>query len=133
MAFGKTAGCIILAGAGLILAPASAAQFPVRHEHWHDHCNGVLTVDQQGVSFAGPKKHQWSWKCEDIEQLTIAAGRVSVLTYKDNKLLFGADRAYRFTGQVPAAELYALLKDRLDQRFVAAMGQEAACLPARFR
>ena len=58
MAFGKTAGCLILAGAAI----ASAAQFPVRHEHWHDHCNGVLTVDEKGVSFTGAKKHAWSWK-----------------------------------------------------------------------
>jgi hypothetical protein len=49
MAFGKTAGCLILAGAAM----ASAAQFPVRHEH----CNGVLTVDEKGVAFRGPKKH----------------------------------------------------------------------------
>ena len=46
MAFGKTAGCIILAGAAM----ASAAQFTVRHEHWQDHCSGVLTVDDKGVS-----------------------------------------------------------------------------------
>jgi hypothetical protein len=129
MAYGKTAGCIILAG----VAMASAAQFPVRHEHWQDHCDGVLTVDEQGVSFAGPKKHQWSWKYRDIEQLTLSPGRVTVVTYKDNKLLLGADRSYRFTGKAPAAELYALLKDRLDQRFVAALapdsGQDAG-LPA---
>lgn len=125
MAFGKTASCIILAGAAM----ASAAQFPVRHEHWQDHCNGILTVDDKGVSFAGPKKHAWSWKYRDIQQLTLSPDRVSVLTYKDNKLLLGADRSYRFTGKVPAAELYALLKDRLDQRLVAAMEQDAT-LPA---
>jgi hypothetical protein len=120
MAFGKTAGCIILASAAM----ASAAQFPVRHEHWQDHCNGVLTVDEKGVSFAGPKKHSWSWQYSDIEQLTVSPERLTVITYRENKL--GADRVYRFTGKVPAPELYALLKDRLDQRFVAAMGTEAA-------
>jgi len=122
MAFGKTAGCIIL-GAAL----ASAAQFPVRHEHWQDHCNGVLTVDEKGVSFAGPKKHKWSWQFSDIEQLTVSPERITVITYRENKL--GADRVYRFTGKAPAPELYALLKDRLDQRFVAALGTEAA-MPA---
>jgi hypothetical protein len=125
MAFGKTASCIILAGA----AVASAAQFTVRHEHWQGHCSGVLTVDEKGVSFAGPKKHAWNWKYQDIEQLTVSADRVSVLTYKDNKLLLGADRVYQFTGKIPAAELYALLKDRLDQRFIAAVAQETE-LPA---
>lgn len=117
MAFVKTAGCLILAGTAI------AAQFPVRHEHWHDHCNGVLTVDEKGVSFAGPKKHAWSWKYQDIAQLTLSPGEVSVVTYQ-NGMLPGTDRSYRFTGEVPAAELYALLKDRLDQRFVAALEQD---------
>ena len=125
MAFGKTAGCLILAGA----AVASAAQFTMRHEHWQDHCNGVLTVDEKGVSFAGPKKHVWSWKYRDIQQLTLSPDEVLVVTYKGDKLLFGRDRSYRFTGKAPAGELYALLKDRLDQRFVAALEQDAS-LPA---
>jgi hypothetical protein len=125
MAFGKTAGCIILTGVAL----ASAAQFPVRHEHWHDHCNGILTVDEKGVSFAGPKKHAWTWRYQDIEQFTLSADRITVMTYQDNQLLLGADRTYTFTGKVPAAELYAELKDRLDERFVAAIGQDPA-LPA---
>jgi len=121
MAFGKTAGCLILWAAAM----ASAAQFPVRHEHRQDHCKGVLTVDEQGVSFAGPKKHRWSWKYQDIRQLTLSPDRVVVVTYKDDKLLLGADRTYRFTGKVPAGELYALLKNRLDQRFVAALAPDA--------
>lgn len=124
MAFGKTASCIIV-----LASIASGAEFPVRHEHWHDHCNGILTVDRSGVSFAGPKKHAWIWKFGDIQQLTLSADRITVLTYEDNKLLPGSDRAYRFMGKVPAAELYALLKDRLDQRLVAAIGEETS-LPA---
>jgi hypothetical protein len=117
MAFGKTAGCLILA----VAAVASAAQFPARHEHWHDHCNGILTVDEKGVRFAGPKKHAWSWQYRDIQQLILSPDEVSVMTYED--------RVYRFTGKVPAAELYALLKDRLDQRFVAALDR-ATSVPA---
>ena len=48
MAFGKTASCVVL----MVAAVASAAQFPVRHEHLQDHCDGVLTIDDQGVSYA---------------------------------------------------------------------------------
>lgn len=131
MAFGKTAGCLILAGCLFLAgaAMASAAQFPVRHEHWHDHCDGILTVDEKGVSFAGPKKHAWNWQYRDIQQLTLSPDRVSVVTYQDSKLLPGAERVYRFSGKVPAAELYALLKDRLDQRFVAAL-EQGASVPA---
>jgi hypothetical protein len=126
MAFGKTAGCVILAGAAL----ASAAQFPMRHEHWREHCSGVLTVDEKGVAFSGPKKHVWTWKYRDIRQLTLAPDMVSVLTYEDAKLPLVGRREYRFTGAVPAAELYALLKDRLDQRFVAALPVPIANTPA---
>jgi hypothetical protein len=118
MAIGKTASCMILAGV------AMAAQFSVRHEHLKGGCSGVLTVDENGVTFEGPKKHAWSWKYQDIQQFKLAAGGISVVTYQDNKLALGADRRYQFTGKVPAGELYALLKDRLDQRFVAAVGGE---------
>ena len=49
--------------------------------------------------------------------------RRGLLTYKDSKLRLGKDREYTFTGKIPAEELYAVLKDRMDQRFVAAVGQ----------
>ena len=118
MAFGKTANCLILAA-----TLASAAQFTVRHEHLRKGCAGTMTVDETGVSFTGAKKHVWSWKYEDIQQLRLAPESVYILTYKDSKLRLGEDRAYTFTGKIPAEELYALLADRMDQRFVAAVGQ----------
>ena len=116
MAFGKTAGCLILL-AGLM----PAAEFAARHEHFHDHCDGTLTVDDSGVRFAGAKKHAWQWQYRDIKQLTISPERVAVLTYGGKRLTF--------TGKVPATELYAMLHERLDERFVAALPQETA-LPA---
>ena len=118
MAFGKTASCLILAA-----ALASATQFAVRHEHLRKGCAGVMTVDENGVPFTGAKKHAWSWKYEDIQQLRLAPESIYILTYKDSKLRLGEDREYNFTGSIPAGELYALLKDRMDQRFVAAVGQ----------
>ena len=118
MAFGKTASCLILAA-----ALASATQFAVRHEHLRKGCAGVMTVDENGVSFTGARKHAWSWKYEDIQELRLSPESIYILTYKDSKLRLGEDRAYTFTGKIPAEELYALLKDRMDQRFVAAVGQ----------
>ena len=118
MAFGKTASCLILAS-----ALASATQFTVRHKHLNGGCAGAMTVDENGVRFTGAKKHTWSWKYEDIQQLRLSPERIYILTYKDSKLRLGEDRAYSFTGNIPAEELYALLKDRMDQRFVAAVGQ----------
>jgi hypothetical protein len=119
MAFGKAASCLILAGA----LWAQGAQFTVRHEHLRKGCAGVMTVDENGVSFTGVKKHAWRWKYEDIQKLTLAPGGIRILTYKDSKLRLGRDREYNFTGKIPAEDLYRLWKDRMDQRFVAAVGQ----------
>jgi hypothetical protein len=119
MAFGKTASCLILAGAMW----AQGAQFAVRHEHLNGGCAGEMTVDENGVSFTGAKKHAWNWKYEDIQELRLAPGSIHILTYKDSKLRLGEDRGYNFTGKIPAEELYAFLKARMDQRFVAAVGQ----------
>lgn len=118
MAFGKAASCIILAA-----ALVSAAQFTVRHEHLRKGCAGVMTVDENGASFTGAKKHAWRWKYEDIQELTLAPESIYILTYKDSKLRLGTDRGYTFTGKIPAEELYALLRERMDQRFVAALGE----------
>jgi hypothetical protein len=46
-----------------------------------------------------------------------------VLTYEDNRHSPVGDVSYEFTGKIPAAELYDLLKGRLDQRFVAALAE----------
>ena len=118
MAFGKTASCLILAA-----ALASATQFTVQHEHLRKGCAGVMTVDENGVSFVGARKQAWSWKYEDIQQLRLSPESIYILTYKDSKLRLGEDRAYTFTGEIPTKDLYAFLRDRMDQRFVAAVGQ----------
>ena len=118
MAFGKTASCLILAA-----TLASATQFTVRHEHLRGGCAGTMTVDENGVRFTGAKKHAWSWKYEDIQELRLAPESIYILTYKDSKLRLGKDREYNFSGKIPAEELYALLRERMDQRFVAAVGQ----------
>jgi len=121
MAYRKTAGGLILAA-----ALASAAQFTVRHEHLRKSCTGAMTVDERGVSFAGEKDHRWSWKFEDIQQLKVGPHEIRVLTYENNRLLPGADRAYEFTGDIPAEELYAFLRGRMDQRLVAAISEPPA-------
>jgi len=114
----------LLAGCILTLATAlSAAQFPVEHKHAHKSCAGVLTVDETGVSFAGPKGHAWTWSYQDIQELKLTPDTIYVLTYRDNRLLLGADRSYTFTGKIPADELYQFLAPRLDQRFVAAIAE----------
>jgi hypothetical protein len=119
MAIGKTAGCMIMAG----VAWVSAAQFTVRHEHWRKGCEGVLTVDENGVSFSGPGYHAWRWAFQEIQELQLAPRSIHILTYKDSRLRLGAGERYEFTGDIPADGLYALLRDRMDQRFVAQLEQ----------
>jgi hypothetical protein len=113
MAFRKIASCLILAAA------AHAAQFPATYKK---HA-GFLTVDETGVSYAGAKAQNWSWKYQDIQRLTLSPDHVTVLTYEDNRHSPVGDVSYEFTGKIPAAELYDLLKGRLDQRFVAALAE----------
>ena len=122
MAIGKTAGCLILAGAMW----ASAAQFTVRHKHLNGSCTGVLTVDEDGVRFAGPKGHAWTWKYPEIQELKLGRREILVVSYHDDLLRLGADRTYRFDGEIPARQLYDLMKDRMDQRLVAAISDQPA-------
>ncbi len=119
MALGKKTIGVILAGAAWL----SAAQFEVWHEHLRKGCTGILTIDENGVSFAGAKKHRWAWKFQDIQQFELARHEIRLLTYKDSKIRLGRDMAYDFTGSIPAVELYPMLSRRLDQRFVARIAE----------
>lgn len=118
MAIGKAAVGVILAALGV-----SASQFPVRHRHFNGSCTGVLTVDDGGVRYAGPKGHEWQWRYQDIQELRLSRGEILIVTYQDELLRLGADRTYRFEGEFPAIELSALLRQHMDQRFVAALSE----------
>jgi len=120
MALGKKTGGLILACA---LATA-AAQFPVRHRHWRGGCEGTLDVSADGVRFAGPGGHAWQWRLDQIRQLELAPDRIVVATYENGRLP-ASERSYEFDGAVPVGELYALFKDRMDQRLVAGFAQPA--------
>ena len=117
MAIAKTAAGLILAGA----MAASGAEFFVRHEHLRKGCDGVMIADENGVRFRGQKAHSWAWTYDDIQELKLEPGRITILTYRDRKLWLGADQAYTFTGKLPVEELEPLWKNRMDQRFVAAL------------
>lgn len=123
MAFVKTATCLMLAALW-----AHGAEFPVFHEHLRKGCAGVMTVDEDGVRFTGArtgtKVHAWAWKYQDIQELTLGSGSIHILTYKDRRLGLGAGREYDFTGKLPVETLYGLLRNRMDQRFTAAVAPE---------
>ncbi len=149
----KTVGSIIGLALLLAPAALSQQQFryEVWHGHtslprpvWHGRLvprfqkkfgnRGTLIVTAQGISFeesyAGKKPkhpHAWTWSYQDIQQLEIAPKMLRVLTYQDNKWKLGADREYRFD-LLPSdgsfSDAYGLLKNQLDQRFVAALADE---------
>jgi len=128
MAFGKAAA------AGVVLAiQLGAAQYAMRHDHLHKGCDGMLTVDDEGIRFDSPKGHDFAWKYEDIQQLTLLPDGLTILTYKDSKLRLGADLEFHFKGELPAAELYRDWSAKLDQRFVAArfFGLAGERIPAK--
>jgi len=105
---------------GLVLAAAACAQqFPVRHEHIRKYCTGTLTVDAKGITFESVKHDTLTWAYPDIQQLTLRAKSIHILSYKDSSLKLGRDLRYNFTGTIPSAELYARWSQVLDQRFVA--------------
>jgi hypothetical protein len=115
MAIRKAAIYLILTGA------AWAQQFPVRHQHLRKYCTGTLTVDDKGITFQGPKHESLDWAYQEIQQLTLTAQSIHILSYKDSGLLLGRDINYNFTGAIPAAALYTRWSASLDQRFVAAL------------
>jgi hypothetical protein len=125
----------------LLLLPASLFGQEFRYEVWRGHPphlkkeRGTLIITGSGVSFeesyAGKKQkpkhpHVWNWSYEDIQQLEVAPRTISVLTYKDNKWKFGADREYHFDlrGDGSFRDSYGFLKDKLDQRFVAELADK---------
>lgn len=121
MAIAKAASCLILVG----VVWASAAEFRVRHEHLRQGCDGVMTVDENGLRFQGPKAHAWSWKYADIQELRLEPRKIHILTYEDDRYRLGANKTYGFTGDLPVEELYRLWSSRMDQRFVAALAETA--------
>ena len=119
-------------GAGVALAIAISAPllaqsmiYEVRHQHLRGAGAGVLRISAESVSFEekGKPQHSRVWSYGEIQQLELSSTQLRVLTYEDRKWQFGRDRDYVFE-RLPedfAGEVYALLKQRLDQRFVAAL------------
>ena len=137
----------------LALAPALFGQQELRYDVEHSHSwppvkaawwppvkladdgSGTLVVTQRGISYQETSKkkdkkpeqlHHATLEYQDIQQLYISPNKLTVLTYKDRKWRLGLDKEYEFT--LPPGrsfdEAYALLKDRLDQRFVAAIADD---------
>ncbi len=136
----KRIGAILIGLA--LLAPAALAQ-GLQYQVWRGKSRvvnlpphfkkvgnmGTLTVSDTGIAFeetgnGGKKpKHpkEWRWAYQDIQQLKISPKSLTVLSYKDNAWKLGADRQYDFdlVSEGSFTGAYELLRNRLDQRFVA--------------
>jgi hypothetical protein len=135
MAFRTEKRTGIVAVLAFAIAPALFAQkelrFEVRHDHLWKRGAGTLVITERGVSFQEltkkqQVKHAVELEYQDIQELKLSADKLTLVTYKDRKWRLGLDQEYEFTlapGQ-NFSEAYALLKDRLDQRFVAAVADE---------
>ena len=155
----KRTGAFIVAAvlATTAYAPAMFAQQSFQYEASHRHSRpphlkkaegvGALTIDESGVSFEEksvggktPKHpHTWHWDFQDIQQLKVEPKALTVLTYQSNKWKAGADRVYDFNlaSEKTFEDAASFLKDRLDQRFVAAVADSPATvlweIPAKHR
>jgi hypothetical protein len=125
----EKAACILLNLA--LAAAAQSFEFPVRHDHAFRDRPGTLRITSDGVAYteaAGerPSAHRWTWAWTDIQQLYVSERRLSILTYQDSTWRLGVDREYAFEAAPGRnfAEVYRFLRQRLDQRLVAALADE---------
>jgi len=113
-------------------AGAEELRYRVRHDHLFKDGHGLLVIDERGVSYREETKkkkpHAGGWDYVDIQQLIVAPDKVVVLTYQDRPWwVAGIDREFEFKLE-PGQDLkpvYRMLKDKLDQRFVAELSDPA--------
>ena len=106
----KAARLILLSVLSAGVALPAEIRFEVRYKNRH----GTITVDEHAISFQGVKKDSWRWSYPDIDELKLGEHAIRVT----------AGHTYEFRADIPAA-VYALWKDRLDQRFVAELADRA--------
>ncbi len=96
----------------LIAWPLAAQEYRVKQ--------GMLRVSDSSIEFE-QKDRVHEWKLGDIRQLTLGNATVRVQTYE------GRNRQYTFT-LVPKAladKWYPVFREKLDQRFVAALADDS--------
>ncbi len=124
----KALGTLAIAALVTGLSHAGEFRYVALHDHLRKSGPGTLVIDDKGVAFEEKRgKHAWRWSYSDIQQLKLSPGKLEVLTYRDDKWKLGADRSYEFkVAGDSLREAYQFLKDRLDQRFVAALADTQA-------
>ena len=123
----------------LILAAAisTAQTVQVQHQHLHHDGLGTLSVTADGIAFTETGKHvehSRVWKYEQIQQLELTQNTLTILTYEDQKWQLGRDRSYSFI-HLPEGftrSVYPMWRDKLDQRFIAAIADSEITSLAEF-
>jgi len=136
----KKASTTLLACLFLVAANVRGETFQVEHDHVWRSCKGKLVFGESTVEFvAGKKEHSRLWKYEDIQQLAIAPGRISILTYNARKIEFGADQIFNFkllSGTL-SEQFRSELEKKLTRPLVSAIVPEKTdarfSIPARHR
>lgn len=123
----------------LSMVPAGATEltYQVRHHRVLKNHDGVLTIGETGIAYqrtlskgnwsAGEKKasklESVQFDYQDIQELWVSPDMLRLVTYADRKWLPGVDKEFEFL--LPKGQsfdsAYAMLKDKLDRRFVAAV------------
>jgi hypothetical protein len=123
----------------LAVLPIGAAElsYEVRHHRAMKNHEGVLTIGEKGVAYQQvlpegkrktnpkkpPKLESVQIDYQDIQELWVSPDRLRLTTYEDRKWLLGVDKEFEFA--LPKGKsfdaAYAMLKDKLDRRFVAAV------------
>jgi len=122
-----------IAAAGVI----QAQTFNLMHRHLHHDGSGTLTVTADGISFTETGKHAEHsrvWKYEQIQQLELSQESLRILTYEDQRYQLGRDRSYLFV-DLPegfTTRVYSMWRDKLDQRFIAALADNEMTTLAEF-
>lgn len=117
-------------------------RFDVRHERALKDHPGILTIDDIGISYQQvltekqqkkppkklPKLEGVRFEYQDIQEIWLSPEKLVLVTYKDRPRLLGIDKEYEFfsVGERSFAEAYPMLKEKLDQRFVAALADPEA-------
>ena len=133
------------ASIGIMLAPflhAAEVSTSALHDHLRGAGRGELIATDESLRFEESGEdadHKWTLAWDDIQQLWIGPAELRVVTYEDRKWRLGRDREHRLRAAPGSSfePLYGALKDRLDQRLVAALSDAPATalweLPAKLR
>jgi hypothetical protein len=108
----------------------------VEHRHLRHSSPGILEVTADGIEFTEMNKtarHNRRWTYEQIQQLVLSETSLRILSYEDAKWT-GRDREWVFE-KLPkdfAMTYYAIWRDKLDQRFIAAVADPEVKTLAEF-